>query len=264
MSTSEGDFASLSPNAPHMEISRVSVKAPPFWRSDPLLWFKQMESQFVMAGVTQDVTKFHTIVASIESNILEKVQDVIINPPATNMYETLKAKLVCSFSDSEEKRLKKLLTEMELSDKKPSDLLSQMRSLAQGKVSDDILKQLWMQRLPSQMKAILSVSEDRLEKLATMADKICDCSDTEIHAVSSASENRMSRLDNIERRLESLCNKMEAFGGSRSKSRATGKRNRSKSSHRKDKPLCWYHFKFGEKAKKCVTPCNFKQSNQEN
>lgn len=249
-------------DAQSMQISRVAVKAPPFWRSDPLLWFKQMESQFIMAGVTVDSTKFHTIVASIESNILEKVHDIIINPPTTNMYESLKTKLIAAFSDSEDKRLKKLLTDVELADKKPSELLSQMRSLGQGKVSDDMLKQLWMQRLPSQMKAILSVSEDRLEKLAVMADKICDSTDSEINMVSTSTDSRPSRLDNIERRLESLCTQMESFGRSRGQSQSRGKRNRSKSSSQRDKPLCWYHFKFGERAKKCISPCNF--TRQEN
>lgn len=52
-----------------MEVSQIAVKVPPFWRSDSILWFKQMESQLIMVGVTQDSIKFHTIVTSIESNI---------------------------------------------------------------------------------------------------------------------------------------------------------------------------------------------------
>lgn len=41
-----------------MEVSQKAVKVP---RSEPLLWFKLMESQFIMAGVTQDSEKIHTI-----------------------------------------------------------------------------------------------------------------------------------------------------------------------------------------------------------
>lgn len=110
------------------------------------------------------------------------------------------------------------------------------------------------------MKAISFVSDDYLEKLATMADKIGDCSESTISAISTKSDNRMSRLDNIE--IESLCNKMESFGRSRSVFRKSGNHKRSKSKH--DKPLCWYHFKFGDKAKKCVTPCNFNPQTEEN
>ncbi|XP_058987782.1 uncharacterized protein LOC131806915 [Musca domestica] len=247
-------------SGPSMEVSRVAVKAPPFWRSDPLLWFKQMESQFIMAGITQDSTKFHTIVASIESSILEKVSNIIVDPPAENMYDTLKEKLISSFSDSEEKRLKKLLTNVELGDKKPSELLSEMRSLSQGKVSNDILKQLWMQRLPSQMKAILSVSEDSLDKLSTMADKIADSSESDVCSFSPSS----TRLEEIEKKLQTLCTQINSFRKSRSRSKSSSSRNRRSNSGSKSKPYCWYHFKFGEKARKCLAPCNYKPPTSEN
>lgn len=239
------------------EVARVAVKPPPFWCNDPLLWFKQMESQFFMAGVTQDTTKFHTIVASIESSILSKVNDIIINPPKTDMYETLKDRLINSFTDSEEKRLRRLLNDVEIGGKKPSEMLNEMRLLAQGKVSDDLLKQLWLPRLPSQTKAILAVSEDTLDKLALMADKIGDNIDSpEINAVATAPPT--SRFDELERKIDSLTTQLQSFSRSRSSSRPNRPRNRSSS--RKSKPLCWYHFKFGERARKCVEPCNFNSS----
>ncbi|XP_061386797.1 uncharacterized protein LOC133334073 [Musca vetustissima] len=171
-------------SGPSMEVSRVAVKAPAFWRSDPLMWFKQMESQFIMAGITQDSTKFHTIVASIESSILENASKIIVDPPAENMYDTLKGKLISSFSDSEEKRLKKLLTNIELGDKKPSELLSKMWS--------------WIHRLPSQMKPIFSVSEDSLDKLSTMTDKIADSSESDVCSFSPSS----TRLEEIEKKVK--------------------------------------------------------------
>ncbi|XP_059216157.1 uncharacterized protein LOC131994044 isoform X2 [Stomoxys calcitrans] len=215
-----------------MQISRVAVKAPPFWRADPLLWFKQMESQFLMAGVTQDATKFHTVVASIESNILEKAAEIIVNPPSENMYDTLKNKLISSFTDSEEKRLKKLLTNIELADKKPSELLWEMRSL----------------------------SQDDLNKLATMADKIADCSESEICSFSPP----VNRLEEIEKKLASLCTQIESFRKSRSRSKSSSSKRSHSKSGSKAKPYCWYHLKFGENARKCVAPCTYKSSTSEN
>ena len=55
-------------------VGRVSVKPPVFYRSKPGVWFRQMESQFVVAGITNDVTKFHHILAAIP-------EDVAINLP---------------------------------------------------------------------------------------------------------------------------------------------------------------------------------------
>ncbi|XP_059225797.1 uncharacterized protein LOC131997933 [Stomoxys calcitrans] len=229
-----------------MQISRLAVKAPPFWRADPLLWFKQMESQFLMAGVTQDATKFHTVVASIESNILEKAAEIIVNPPSENMYDTLKNKLISSFTDSQEKCLKKLLTNIELADKKPTNCC--------GKCG------LYHKRLPTQMKTILSVSEDGLDKLATMADKIADCSKSEICSFSPP----VNRLEEIEKKLATLCTQIVSFPKSRSRSMSSSSRRSHSKSGSKAKPYCWYHFKFGENARKCVAPCTYKSSTSEN
>ncbi|GFY79180.1 hypothetical protein TNIN_127721 [Trichonephila inaurata madagascariensis] len=63
---------------------------------------------------------------------------------------------------------------MELGDRRPSDLLRQMKSLAGSSISDELIKSLWLQRLPQQTQAILSISKDSLyiNNIAEMADKI--------------------------------------------------------------------------------------------
>ena len=55
-------------------VGRVSVKPPVFYRSNPGVWFRQMESQFFLAGKTNDETKFHHILAAIP-------EDIAINLP---------------------------------------------------------------------------------------------------------------------------------------------------------------------------------------
>lgn len=37
-------------------------------------------------------------------------------------------------------------------------------------------------------------------------------------------------------------------------------RGRSKSRNRENSRLCYYHHRFGNKANKCVPPCNFSDS----
>ncbi|GFY42299.1 uncharacterized protein TNIN_214911 [Trichonephila inaurata madagascariensis] len=61
---------------------------------------------------------------------------------------------------------------MELGDRRPSDLLRQMKSLAGSSISDELIKSLWLQRLPQQTQAIFSTSKDTLNNIAEMADKI--------------------------------------------------------------------------------------------
>ena len=248
---------------PTREISRVSVKVPPFWKTNPALWFKQVESQFITAGITSDSTKFHTIVGSIEANVLSEVSDLILQPPSINMYATLKQRIQDRFCDSEEKLLKKLLRDVEIGDKKPSALLRDMVALASGKVSDDLLKSLWMQRLPKQTQAILSVSSESLTQLALMADKIADTSESwELNSISPSSttyQNALEiKIDALTKQIETLTNDR---GRNHLRQRGGRSKSRTTSANKKNKPLCWYHYKFGEKATKCLQPCVF-SSNQ--
>lgn len=260
------DDVYTSPNAsPIREIAAVRVRVPPFWRVNPKLWFSQIESQFINAGITKDSTKYHTLVGSVESDILNAVSHIIESPPPTEMYETLKKALLIEFQESEEKRLQRLLENVCIGDRKPSALLREMRQLSSGKVSDEIMKSLWFQRLPSTIKAILSVSSDSLDKLAEMADKInVQIGDSNINELSNQQlEPSNSRLDQIENQMQNILDRIEALninqrGRSRSQSvrrKSTRSRGNSMSS------TCWYHSNFGAKATRCRSPCSFKSEN---
>ncbi|GBM72929.1 hypothetical protein AVEN_68505-1 [Araneus ventricosus] len=170
----ESSDSSDSKSVSHSEVSRIAVRVPPFCRENPTIWFSQLESQFITSGIVQDSTKCHTVVASVETEILSQVSDVITSPPNNNMYKTLKERLINIFSDSEERRLKKLLQDVELGDKRPSMLLRQMQDLAGNRVGDELFRSLWLQRFPTQMQAILTASSDDLNKLSIMSDKIAD------------------------------------------------------------------------------------------
>ncbi|KAJ3652537.1 hypothetical protein Zmor_018492 [Zophobas morio] len=59
----------------------------------------------------------------------------------------IKNKIIAEFTHSQEKQIKKLINEPELDDKKPSQLLREMKTLAARQITDDVLKTLWLQRL---------------------------------------------------------------------------------------------------------------------
>lgn len=264
MSLSEEEQFVSPSTSPPLNISRVAVKVPPFWKTNPKLWFSQMESQFFNAGISQDATKYHTLVGSVESDVLNAVSHIIENPPKQNMYDTLKSALLAEFQDSEEKRLQKLLENVHMGDKRPSAMLREMRQLSSGKMSEDMLKSLWFQRLPSTIKAVLSVSSDSLDKLAVMADKINEQLDTS-SLCQVGTSNPNSRFDQIEVQISEILKRIDGITTSkqyRGRSNSRG-RNRSNSRHREaSRRLCWYHFTFGADATKCRPPCNYQSENQ--
>ncbi|XP_071043870.1 uncharacterized protein [Parasteatoda tepidariorum] len=238
------------------EVMRVAVETPPVWRDNIELWFSNIESQFEIATITADGTKFHHVVSALDSELSSFVSDIIKNPPAEDSYVALKKRLIDQFSDSESARIRILLSDMSLGDLRQSQLLHKMTHLSATKVSDEVLKMLWLQRLPLNIQQILSVSSDKLESLATIADKISEIAiiTPTISAMQDDSD-RISRLEATAAELNKTIKRLSSF-----RSKSPRSRLRSKSPARKQYSTCWYHFKFGNKALKCKQPCNFQEN----
>lgn len=119
-------------------VNRVAVRIPTFWEKNPGTWFKQLESQFVLAGITQDVTKYHYVCGNLDSRFEDVVMDVINNPPAAGRYETLKRELITRLSASREHNIRtlSLVDGEELGDRKPSVFLRHLQTLAGDTVTD--------------------------------------------------------------------------------------------------------------------------------
>ncbi|XP_075990207.1 uncharacterized protein LOC142985849 [Anticarsia gemmatalis] len=106
---------------------------------------------------------------------IQQVADIVASPPETSKYDTLKKRLLQIYEESETKQVRKLITEIELGDQKPSQLLRRMKELTRGRIEDETLKILWQGHLPSSVQAVLTVtSTSNLEELAVIADKIMD------------------------------------------------------------------------------------------
>ena len=75
-------------------MAAYAIKIPSFWSSDPILWFTQVESQFMLQGITAQVTKFHHVLANLSQEITTEVRDLLINPPEENPYNVLKETLI--------------------------------------------------------------------------------------------------------------------------------------------------------------------------
>ncbi|GFV78526.1 uncharacterized protein TNCV_1888321 [Trichonephila clavipes] len=145
MATNSDDSSTFNLGDKNTEIHKVAVKPPAFWRNKPKLWFLQLKAQFSNSGISNGTTKYNIVVVALDENVLDFVVDILSNPPQDDKYETLRNAFLNRLTDTEESRLKKLLTDMELGDRRPSDLLRQMKSLAGSSISDELIKSLWLQ-----------------------------------------------------------------------------------------------------------------------
>ncbi|XP_063951644.1 uncharacterized protein LOC135153207 [Lytechinus pictus] len=154
-------------------VTAIGLKFPPYWPGDPGLWFAQVEAQFLTRSITRQDTKFAHVISSLQSEVAQEVMDFIIDPPAQDRYDKLRQRT----GVSEQKRIHQLLTAEELGDRKPTQLLRRMKQLlGDSTLEDSILKQLFLQRLPNNVRIILASSSDAvpIEQLAELADKILE------------------------------------------------------------------------------------------
>lgn len=254
------------PFTPH-DICRVAVRPPPFWPEEPGVWFAQLEGNFHLSGIKDDETKFYYVTSTLDQRYASEIKDIITSPPKEGKYEKLKTTLIKRLSASREKEVKQLLQYEELGDRRPSQFLRHLQRLAGPSVPNDFLQTIWCSRLPSNIQTVIaSQQQSTLEALADLADKVHDIvpSTSQVAATSAAPG---SALEMMAKQINELTKQVQALAASgHRRSRSQTRRNyrnhsntRSHSNHKKH-PQCWFHWKFGNQARKCIKPCDFKPS----
>lgn len=276
----EGDVAGTSQHNSITVNSRVSE----FWTTQPRLWFHQFEA-ITTPQKAGDLQLYQLVVAKLGRDELGQVSDILENPPECNKYQTLKSRLISAYEESETKQLQKLLTEIELGDQKPSQLLRKMRELGRNKVPEETIRILWVGRLPQTVRAVITACTVDLDATATIADKIMETTrSSEIYNVNKQMQANTSKC--IEQQLENLSlsilevnkklksledTRRDDFRGSRSSQRGVENRSRfrprsrSRSRYLNNQEKfrqqtarpgdsnfkCYYHYIFGDAAFKC-------------
>lgn len=231
-----------------------------------------VERSFEAARVTVDASKFGFVLGALEPAFAQEVRDIIVAPPEVGAYALLKSELTRRLSATQEQKTRRLLEHEERGDRKPSQFLRHLRTLAGNVVSDEVLRTLWIGRLPRSTQVVLATQKDTpLDKVADLADAIDDFSTrpsaSEVHSPKITADSMLREtIAELRRRMETLELRDRQPRGSSPFSRINRPRrqhSRSRSRARGTQPedTCWYHTTFGANAQKCKAPCNFAQGN---
>jgi hypothetical protein len=189
---------------------------------------------------------------------------------------------VRQLTPSRGQRIRQLLTIEEMGDRKPSQFLRHLRSLAPD-VSDDFLSTIWSSRLPPNIQAHLACQpECSLNVAARCADRISEVAPQPAVASVSPTPNSVS----LKQEIEDLTRQVASLSAERDRLRASirdlpvSRRDHYPSSPeprtrtRDPRPtpgtaartavrppptLCWYYRRFGAAAQKCTPPCTYHQ-----
>jgi hypothetical protein len=224
-----------------MAVDAVGLKLPAVWTDDIETWFQQAESQFAIRGITTEETKYHHVVAVLTSEVAARARNIIRNPPAFQPYSVLKAALVENFELTEHERAAAIFNITALGDAKPLQVMERMENLLGASDARILLRYHFISILPDYVRNTLSFSDTvNLRELAKEADRIFltgrDASSPHVHAASTEPDAEINRV--------------------KAKS---NRRVQPQNIH--SQTLCFYHSRFGTKARKCEHPCTFDSGN---
>ncbi|GFU40531.1 uncharacterized protein NPIL_427871 [Nephila pilipes] len=155
-----------------------------------------------------------------------------------------------------------------------------MKELPGTVLNDEFLRNLWLQRLPAEIQTIIPVSSEKLENLAKLAGKIAEVHAApftlNVYTVQGCSEQSsdppnfpLNEMITLRGQIAALSKQVERLSKDRLRNRCRrryGKSpSRSKIPSRREEyhfsyEFCYYHKRFGSKAKKCRKPCTFAQT----
>lgn len=268
-------------NTATTNVAAVTFRLPKFWPADPLVWFAQVESQFVTARITSQATKFHHVVASLPPEVAMEIRDLILSPPDDQPFDKLRSELIKRTSASEQRRLQQLITSEELGDRTPSQLLRRLQQLVGDRLptfDTSLLRELFLQRLPSNVRMVLvSTPSMSLDDLAQLADRIMEVALPIVSSIDRmpGETTAMTRpqhagsnypaspvVTELRQQISELTAQVAALVSrppAPHQSRSTSRPRYSSSPRRQrqnNEGLCWYHKTFGDDARRCHQPCS--------
>lgn len=256
---------------------RIRLPMPVMNRDNIELWFIQLEAWFQVNGVASDKNKFSTVVAALDSSLLQQVYEVVSNPPATDRFKAIKEAAIKNFTESQQMRIQQFVSGIQLGDRKPTHLLNDLRRVSGANQDEQLLRGLWMQRLPIEVQTCLATVQAPLSELAGLANSVMDTfrvgngnASASINAASSSHSTKADTVDELRKEVRELAKQMAKLvklskKGER-QSRSQSRNGRSRTPARSQTPantstenngeeLCWYHQTFGDEADNCRDPC---------
>lgn len=221
----------VTPTLDNAMAEAAALKLPSLWTNDLETWFIQAEAQFCIRKITSETKKYHHVLAVLSAETAAKVKDIIRDPPQ-DAYTALKTALLRKYEPTEYERAAAIMGITSLGDYKPSDLMDRFLNLLGGHEGGILLRYHFLRLLPDYVRSALSLSTAKdLRKLAAQADCIF-LAGRDTQSIFTASQN--AEIDRVQRRQDSPRKTTSSSPG-----------------------WCFYHSRFGDKARKCVSPCTW-------
>ncbi|XP_061568530.1 LOW QUALITY PROTEIN: uncharacterized protein K02A2.6-like [Cololabis saira] len=237
------DISSSYQQPPQPAGSAAALRLPEFWQEDPGSWFEHIEAFFRLRGITEDDSRYHLVVVALGQQSTRRALQLLRASPRRDKYAALKQLLLRRFSLSASERADRLLSLPGLGDGSAVELMDQMFLLLGQDDGRFLFPHLFLRQLPPPVRAALANSSCLVTAdyrgLAEEADRVLIATRSlAVHHVAPTAQRSTS-------------------GDADPAVVAAVKTQR-----RRGTDLCFFHQRFGAKARRCVPPCQFEPGNR--
>lgn len=279
---------------PMATIREIKLTVPDFRSLDAETWFAVLEMEFDSHGITADQDKYSQVIPRLPAETIQLVKHIILSA-SSKKYLKIKDITLNESRPSTRARLEQLFQTAQLGNRKPSSLLRELRQHADPAiVTESLLQEIWIQRLPNTMQGILAASTFKdLDQMAATADAIFDRTFPTVALVSAqphpqaTGSNSLTEqeqdietltqrlaqvkvrrrspepqwrqeIDNLKQDLSDIKRLLRDKPRNSSQFRDTRPQGRSYRHPEEQSSVCWFHGRFGPAATRCRPPCAYK------
>ena len=248
----------LAPDASGVTIAATpNLQLPVFTPTDAAPWFQRVEALFRLRNVTASSKKADFVVGALPPEIFSMISRWL-NARGEDpvLYEDLKTEVILQCEPTPEERSQKImeLLRMPLGDQRPSAALRELRTLSNvlrpdGTTADlDLVKVLWMLRLPQDIRTMITNFAERADNdLMKLADSLRGTSRLSAPTTAAVAHEPESADENDD----------FAMAAQQRRPRSSNQRSVPDASRR---TLCYFHRRFGRDARNCRSPCFYSKN----
>ncbi|XP_073994634.1 uncharacterized protein [Rhodnius prolixus] len=270
---------------PAAQVYNPRALTPPFTAEHVETWLEQFENAMNLGAVQDDQKKYAYLTALLPTDVMAQAAGAI-RTTTGGKYLAMRSYLITRYGVTSERRLDRLFAEGELGDRRPTQLLDDLQRLASGtEVGATVIRRLWLQRLPTNLRTIVVAHSAPLEELAAIADRVLTAQQPSYAAPTNmppvmAPVDSVPETSNLEEQGATALYGLAQAEVADARTYIRQRKNSANASRitklevqikqlsdqlhtlkARETLTCYYHTRFGARAQKCKPPCQFRSEN---
>ena len=258
--TTSTDSTMSQTTTPHINAA-LPLKLPTFSTTDPMAWFCRAEIQFRLKK-TPSARHADYVLEALPADVFAQISSWLVSQPPDINYKDIKTMLMRQYSTPSSMRTQQILSrsKIPIGSQDPESTWNEFQALARLPPDEtgisnslDMLRELWLLTLPDTVRQ--SIDDASTMPIAQLLPKIRKRLNAHM-ARSSSSVMAVQKQVTSDQCLDESDNDSDIVEDI-SAVQHNRKQFKTTQTFQQRSQMCFFHRKFGQKARKCTPPCAF-------